>query len=346
MQRGECWKAIENGSDLYVYLQVFFELWSHESLKYLQTDLKDEERTVRNEELTHRRHRKFRRCIPSTSRLRNWERRCGRNLKGIDLSIRLELWICYYSRVMRSIRLVNLFWAERGISSGLDYSISRALAYQKGTRILVLEPCWELENRKLCCNTGTNLLIWCSAGNVELLETITAHSQVLPSRRRPKCTTTPEFHEWFLRSRSCLFQQPFAEANNHLGPQLSLRVSSIAVHIPINQVELRSFPCQYAMQCFTVPCHPSRYHSILFAKSCLALLNLSSTISHKSIKSSKPFSSAWIAVVFSVNVSAIVFRVQFTTSMTHHMFESECSWQLRKGEVLSSHRTRHRGYMK
>jgi hypothetical protein len=37
------------------------------------------------------------------------------------------------------------------------------------------------------------------AGDIELLEAITPHPQVLPCRGRSKRTTSTKLHEWFLR---------------------------------------------------------------------------------------------------------------------------------------------------
>jgi hypothetical protein len=49
------------------------------------------------------------------------------------------------------------------------------------------------------------LLTFCSTGDTELLEAITPHSQVLPSRRRSKRKTSKELYERFPRGESFLF---------------------------------------------------------------------------------------------------------------------------------------------
>jgi hypothetical protein len=48
------------------------------------------------------------------------------------------------------------------------------------------------------------LLTFCFTGDTELLEAITPHSQILPSRRRSKCKTSKELHERFPRGKSFL----------------------------------------------------------------------------------------------------------------------------------------------
>jgi hypothetical protein len=48
------------------------------------------------------------------------------------------------------------------------------------------------------------LLTFCSTGDTELLEAITPHPQVLPSRRRSKRKTPKGLHERFPRSKFLL----------------------------------------------------------------------------------------------------------------------------------------------
>jgi hypothetical protein len=43
------------------------------------------------------------------------------------------------------------------------------------------------------------LLTFCSTGDIELLEAITPHPQVFPSRGGSERKTTTELYEWFLR---------------------------------------------------------------------------------------------------------------------------------------------------
>lgn len=53
-----------------------------------------------------------------------------------------------------------------------------------------------------------NLVLTHSSGNVELLEAVTSHPQVLPSRRGSECKTSTELYDWVFRGKS-LFHLPY-----------------------------------------------------------------------------------------------------------------------------------------
>jgi hypothetical protein len=77
------------------------------------------------------------------------------------------------------------------------------------------------------------LLTFCSTGDIELLEAITPHSQVLPSRRRSKRKTPKGLHERFPRGKFLLLFPPLypTKLTPFLGSQLIASSLFIALYI-------------------------------------------------------------------------------------------------------------------
>ncbi len=143
-----------------------------------------------------------------------------------------------------------------------------------------------------------NLLTSNSLGNAELLEAITPHSQVLPSRRRTNRTTTKGLYRWILGGKAALslHLHSHSRANMNLGSQLDTRFLLMALYICISQTnrnELQfSVPIRHAMQSNVFFILPSGHTSISLPNSVRASMNFLATISHKSIRSLSPFSNA------------------------------------------------------
>lgn len=97
-----------------------------------------------------------------------------------------------YTRKRRMVYFISRSWLEHAVSRAY---IAEGRDGSLGTWF------WLGDDDMIPC-LARSLLTQDLAGNIELLETITSHPQVLPSRRRSKCTTTGEFYEWFLGGRS------------------------------------------------------------------------------------------------------------------------------------------------
>lgn len=150
------------------------------------------------------------------------------------------------------------------------------------------------------------LLTFCFTGDTELLEAITPHSQVLQSRRRSKRKTSKGLHERFPRGKSLLLFRilPLIKANTSFRVATDCWISFHSfVHIPMNLIKLHSFSCLHIrLQCSAFlyslrAIFTAAYSFIWSSKAFLASTNLSTTTSHRSMRSSKPFSSASTAVV-------------------------------------------------
>lgn len=139
---------------------------------------------------------RFSRCIHWICRCRRCEQRCGRSLRDTAMWIRYMSWICYYFRVMPNFRYDPTPYLSRGVHR-LIFGLLRVtwttapVVMQRGGlgRWAITVAAWPLTKCR-------------SSGNVELLEAITAYSQILPRKRRFRGEAASKFHAVFLRGKA------------------------------------------------------------------------------------------------------------------------------------------------
>jgi hypothetical protein len=178
-------------------------------------------------------------------------------------------------------------------------------------------------------------------GNAQLLEAAPAHPQIFQARGGPRCKTPAELHFWILGGRFST-HPAVCPLLTPSGPQLNIIDLAPTVHILLNLDHTHKFsyrdavpysPLDYSASAasalpYVCPCLPMSASSpnsqiipasasrpphgclvpdqssiCLAANSSRAVVNVSATTSHRSIRSLKPFSNASTAVVPSVPIS-------------------------------------------